>query len=238
MKSFLLKWQWVTSADLVIPDRWRSFDFGSRVHSPSQKAHKNLPGSFLWHVFDNHFCDTFNPLTPPSFRVKVIFRPKVLVGIAYAKISRENFFSWTEDESSSSHGSFSPQKTWWMLHMTVFTIHWIALCHFCITFWKPLHWLARTSWLLSLYHNRKAMLCAIWNCLSRQKGIKSLVLTLNPKISKSFLMLKRWILEPTERYLSGDISHPRGSFEEKVGFFESSVHHCTPMRVEDGISKN
>ena len=91
---------------------------------------------------------------------------------------------------------------------------------------------------LSLYHNRKAMLCAIWNCLSRQKGIKSLVLTLNPKISKCFLMSKRWILEPTERYLSGDISHPRGSFEEKVCFFESSVHHCTPMRVEDGISKN
>ena len=82
------------------------------------------------------------------------------------------------------------------------------------------------------------MLPAIWNCLSRQKGIKSLVLTLNPKISKSFLMLKRLILEPTARYLSSDISHPRGSFEEKVGFFESSVHLCAPIRVEDGISKN
>ena len=51
-------------------------------------------------------------------------------------------------------------------------------------------------------------------------------------------MLKRLILEPTERHLSGDISHPRGSFEEKVGFFESSVHHCAPRRVEDGISEN
>ena len=56
--------------------------------------------------------------------------------------------------------------------------------------------------------------------------------------SPAFLMSKRLILEPTERYLSGDISHPWGSFEEKVGFFESSVHQCTPMRVEDGISKN